>query len=316
MEKKWINKSTTILMLALIATALWGSAYPTVKLGMEWFGITPDDSASKLLFAGVRFLCAGLIVIIFSSIREKRIIHPTRKELPQIVTLGIVLTSLQEVLYCIGLANTSATKSAILSCSGAFLAVLSAPILVRGERLSTRKIVGCLIGFIGVVVVNGISGLTADTSFTMIGEGCVLLSALAFGLGSAWSKTVAMNATSAPTTVTGYEMLIGGALICLIGPFAGGKLTIASPYAIPMMCYLSVLSALAFSLWTLLLKHNDVGKVAVYNFLVPIFGTAFSGLVLKENIFTAQNLIALALVSAGVIIVNLHVKSRDKLPTA
>ena len=54
MEKKWITKPTTILMLALIATALWGSAYPTVKLGMEWFGITPDDSASKLLFAGVR----------------------------------------------------------------------------------------------------------------------------------------------------------------------------------------------------------------------------------------------------------------------
>jgi len=311
MEKKWINKPTTILLLALIATALWGSSYPTVKLGMEWFGISPEDSASKLLFAGVRFVFAGALVIAFSSIRERRLIHPTRQELPQIVILGIVLTSMQEVFYCIGLANTGAAKSAILSCSGAFLAVLSAPVLVKGEKLTARKVIGCLIGFLGVVVVNGISGLTADSSFTLMGEGCVLISALAFGLGSAWSKTVAVNATSAPTTVTGYEMLIGGALICLIGPFAGGKLTIASPYAIPMMCYLSVLSALAFSLWTLLLKHNDVGKVAVYNFLVPIFGTAFSGLVLKENIFTAQNLIALALVSTGVIIVNLHIKKRS-----
>ena len=111
--------------------------------------------------------------------------------------------------------------------------------------------------------------------------------------------------------LNGIDMTIEkGDVICLIGPFAGGKLTIASPYAIPMMCYLATLSALAFSLWTLLLKHNDVGKVAVYNFMVPIFGTAFSGLVLKENIFTAQNLIALVLVSAGVVIVNLQLKKK------
>jgi len=303
MEKKWITKPFSILLVALVVAVLWGSAYPTVKLGMEWFGIAADDSASKLLFAGVRFTLAGTMVIAFASAQEKRLIRPRRSELGRIVLLGLILTSAQEVFYCIGLANTSASKCAILFCSGTFLAVLSAPLLVKGEKLSARKVLGCLVGFVGVTIVNGITGLTAaDTAFSLMGEGCILIAAMCFGFGSTWSKSV--TAECSPTTVTAYQMLSGGLLLCVIGPAVGGKLTVSAPYALFMMCYLAFLSAGAYSLWTLLLKYNDVGKVTVYNFLVPVFGTALSGLLLREDIFTAQNIAALVLVCAGIVIVN------------
>ena len=50
-------------------------------------------------------------------------------------------------------------------------------------------------------------------------------------------------------------------------------------------------SAAAFSIWTWLLKKFPVGKVTVYNFLVPVFGTALSGIFLHEDVLTVRNLI-------------------------
>ena len=300
MEKKWIQKSSSILLVALVVAVLWGSAYPGVKIGFEWFHIATEDAASKILFAGIRFFLAGAMVVGFASVRERRLIRPTHAELPHVAALGLILTSVQYIFYYIGLAHISASKGAILFSCGTFLAVLSSPLLVRGERLTLRKVLGCCIGFAGVVFVNGGS---VDGGVTLLGEGFILIAAASFGLGSTWSKTVSAN--SSPTMVTGYQMLIGGAVLCILGPLLGGRLTYVTLQGILLLLYLSFLSAAAFSLWTLLLKHNDVGKVTVYNFLVPVFGTALSGIFLHEDVLTLQNLLALALVCLGIVIVNL-----------
>ena len=70
------------------------------------------------------------------------------------------------------------------------------------------------------------------------------------------------------------------------------------------MLYMALLSSVAFTLWTTLLKHNRVGKISVYNFLVPVFGTILSALFLGESIWSWQNILALVLVCAGIYIVN------------
>ena len=67
---------------------------------------------------------------------------------------------------------------------------------------------------------------------------------------------------------------------------------------------MALISTAAFSLWTLLLKYNPVGKVAIYGFTIPVFGVALSGLFLGEQIVTVKNLSALLLVSIGILIVN------------
>jgi len=306
MDKKWITKTSTIVLISLIVAFLWGSAYPAVKIGFELFAIETEDSAAKILFAGIRFFLAGAMVVAFSSCLEKKLIRPTRAELPKIIALGIILTSAQYIFYYIGLAHCEAAKAAILFSGGTFIAVLTTPLIVKGESLSMRKVVGCIIGFAGVIAVNGTD--FASGGITLLGEGFLVIASLCFGLGSTWSKNV--TAGSNPIVVTGYQMLIGGALLCLIGPAVGGRLTTAPLPAIVLLLYMSFLSAAAFSLWTMLLKYNDAGKVMIYNFLVPIFGAALSGIFLHENILTVQNLVSLVLVCVGIVIVNLHVSSK------
>lgn len=105
-------------------------------------------------------------------------------------------------------------------------------------------------------------------------------------------------------TVTAWQTLMGGALLIVIGAVMGGRVGGFTLRSAVLLIYMALLSTVAFSVWTILMKYNPVGKVAVYTFTIPIFGVALSGMILGERVFELKNLIALVLVSIGIIIVN------------
>lgn len=65
--KNFLTKTPVVITLALICCALWGSAFPCIKIGYQMFSIGGNDTASQILFAGIRFLLAGLMVILICS---------------------------------------------------------------------------------------------------------------------------------------------------------------------------------------------------------------------------------------------------------
>ena len=88
------------------------------------------------------------------------------------------------------------------------------------------------------------------------------------------------------------------------GAAMGGRAVPPSGAAWLLLGYLAVLSAMAFTIWTLLLKYNPVAKISIYNSLTPVFGALCSAVVLGERFFSIKNLAALALVCGGVYLVN------------
>ena len=142
-----------------------------------------------------------------------------------------------------------------------------------------------------------------DSQINFLGEGCLLISAFAFALGSIISKEITKIEDN-PMIVTGYQLLIGGAILITLGLIGGGRLHFTSTNATLLFLYLASLSSIAFSLWTTLFKYNPVGKVSVFNFLTPIFGTILSAVILSEDVFKLKNLVALVLVCLGIYIVN------------
>jgi drug/metabolite transporter (DMT)-like permease len=85
----------------------------------------------------------------------------------------------------------------------------------------------------------------------------------------------------------------------------GGRLTAASPFALPMLFYLSVVSAVSYTLWGMLLKYNKPSHIAAYGFMNPVFGVILSALLLKEQVNWLFCCIALLLISAGILYINL-----------
>lgn len=165
-----LQKPYIIALLALLCCALWGSAFPCIKIGYEWFDI--QGAGSQILFAGWRFFLAGVMTFLFFSIKEKKPLTVQKRNIPAVIGQGFQQTTVQYFFFYLGLANTTATKGSVISAANVFFSVIIAHFIVKGEKITLKKAIGCIIGFAGVVAVN----LTPEgfgSSFTLAGEGCV-----------------------------------------------------------------------------------------------------------------------------------------------
>lgn len=203
---------------------------------------------------------------------------------------------------------SSGVKGSILNSIGNFFAVILAHFAFTNDKLTVKKVVGCILGFGGVVLCCFEQGM--DFSFKFQGDGFILIAAFCFALGSVITKKV--TAKSESVMVTGYQLGIGGIIIMIIGLAFGGHIKAPDVSAVLIMVYLSLLSSVAFTVWAALLKYNPVGKISIYCFLNPVFGVILSGVLLGEDIFNIRSLISLLLVSLGIYIVNATIGKEKK----
>lgn len=298
MEKR-LQKPAVVCLLALICCALWGSAFPCIKVGYEWFGI--EGTGSQILFAGYRFFLAGILTFIFGCILEKRILTMKRSSIPYILRQGFLQTTVQYFFFYVGLANTTGTKGSIINASNAFVSIVAAHFMLKNEKMTLQKAIGCILGLAGVVVINLAPGAWG-TGFSLKGEGMVLICTIAYGISTVVLKMI--SDMESPMTITSYQILFGSALLIVIGLALGGHVEGFTAKSTLLLVYMAFISTVAFSIWTMLLKYNPVGKVAIYGFTIPVFGVALSAIFLREEIFSLKNLSALILVSVGILIVN------------
>ena len=300
-KKNTLTKTGIVALLACVCCILWGSAIPVIKTGYRLMEVDAADTASQIVFAGVRFTLAGLLVLIFASIREKKVLIPDRTILKYAVPVCLAQTVGQYFFFYIGVAHTSGVKGGIITGLGNFIAILMACLIVRNERMTGRKMAGCVLGFAGVVVIN-LMGKSLDMGFTFTGEGFILISQVAYGI-----STILINIYSkkvSPVVLSGTQFTMGGIVLFFIGKMMGGHL--GNVTAGGIVFYLAMVSAVAYTLWSVLLAYNDVSKVAIFGFVNPLFSVILSALILGEfrQAFNMGSLIALFLVCVGIYIVN------------
>lgn len=300
--ENFFTKPLNVLLLSILCTVLWGSAYPSIKTGYQLFGLTTEDIPGKLVFAGIRFFVAGLITLAICMLQHKRFVYPERSALKGILMISLTQTVLEYVFFYISMSNITGVKGSILNSSSSFFVVLLAHFFYKNDKITIPKLLGCIIGFGGILMINLNGCNSFDFSFHFMGDGMMLLSGLAFAIGSLLSKNVSQK--SDPMMVTGYQLGFGGLVLVLMGVVTGGSLKSVTLPGVLLLTYMALLSATAFTVWTVLSKYNKISKIAVYNFLTPVFGALLSGLFLGENLFTLKNVLALLLVSIGIFIVN------------
>lgn len=300
-NKKTFTNKKIVALIATLCCFLWGSAYPAVKNGYILFRISPADISSKLVFAGYRFILAGLILLTVAQLSGRKIFAITKDSAFKIFILGLTQTMLQYIFFYVGLANTTGVKGAIMNSMGTFFSVILAHYLYKNDKLSTKKIIGCIIGFLGVMIAN-FSMELFNFSFNIVGEGFIIIAAFIFSASAIYGKKLTQNIDV--ILVTGYNLFMGGVMLACIGLASGGRVNNFTLGSSALLIYMAILSATAFSLWTLLLKYNKVGVVSIYNFLIPIFGVMLSSIFLGENILELKNIVALILVCAGIWLVN------------
>ncbi len=301
-KEHFMQKTIVVWLGALLCCALWGSAFPCIKIGYRLFDIASGDVAAQILFAGCRFTLAGVLALAIGSALNREWLVPKRRSYGRIAKLALLQTVAQYIFFYVGLANTTGVKASIIEGVNVFIAILVASLLFHQEKLSAAKILGCVIGFAGVVLVN-ISGGGLDLEFHFTGEGFIFLSTIAYAFSSVFLKRYSKEDN--PVLLSGWQFVFGGLVMIVCGLLAGGRLFEWSVAGVLMLLYMAVISAVAYSLWGILLKYNPVSKVAVFGFMNPVFGVILSAILLHEgDSIGVMCLVSLALVCAGIYIVN------------
>lgn len=301
-EALFKNKKFAI-PIAIFCTFLWGSAFPVLKVSYRELGILSEDIYAKMLFAGLRFFTAGLLVAVYHYLYRKRL--PAYRETPlkQLIILGLLQTTLQYFFYYIGLGNTTGVKASILQSSSTFMMVILAAMVFPDDRIYLRKALAVLIGFTGILISN----LTESMDFTMTlkGEGFLLISAFVGSLGMIWVKKYCGD--DDPFVLTSGQMLLGS-IILIIAGFIGLEHPLhITGKALILFLYACFISSAAFLLWYFLLKYHKAGEISVYRLFIPIFGALLSVIFLGDP-FTINILIGLILVIAGLFVLNMNGK--------
>ena len=276
MKEQWMQKTVVVWFLAMICCLLWGSAFPCIKIGYKMFHIASADASSQLLFAGCRFFLAGVLVLLLGTSGNFKL---KKTEIPMAMTLAVFQTILQYVFFYMGLAHAT------------------------GVKLTGPKILGCIIGFAGVVLVN-LGGAGLDMSFHWNGEFFILISTVSAACSSAFIKKFSTKAN--PVLLSGWQFMMGGTVLIIMGKLMGGKFQFEGIAPMFLLLYMACISAVAYTLWSLLLKYNPPSRIAVFGFMNPVFGVMLSALLLKEKgqAFSLTGLTSLILVCIGIYIVN------------
>ena len=296
-NKQTLSKPLVVMLLAGLCCLLWGSAIPFINLGYRYFGVSAGDTATQILFGGCRFFLAGFLTILFESVARKSPAFPKRTSWGNVVKLSLAQTIIQYVFFYIGVAHTASAKGAIIQGLQAFTSILIACFIFRTERMNALKWIG------GLVVVNW----TKDgfgSGVRLIGEGFVIISMVASACSTGLIKK--FGQFDSPVVMSGWQFMLGGAVMALGGFAAGGRLVSDNPMAYVVLLYLALLSAVAYSLWAVLLRVNPVSRVAVYTFLQPIFGVILSLLLVDRNSDAPllRYAAALAMICVSIAVVN------------
>ena len=304
-----LQRTLRCALPAIFCNLLWGSAIPFINVGYRLFDIQAGDTGSQLLFAGCRFLLAGILTVVFRSLTLRRAALPSADGWRKAGILSLFQTVGQYLFFYIGVANTASVNASIIQGLNAFVSILMAVYVFRYEKMSPRKALGGVLGVLGIVVVN-LGGSVGD--LRLEGEGFLLLSMVSGAASAGLIKRFGRRED--PVTLSGWQFILGSLALILAGLLTGGRLSPNGAESFGVLGYLAFLSAAAYGLWSVLLKKYPVSRVAVYMFLQPLFGVALGVLLVRQELTRPlwQYALALALVSLSIWMVNRGERSADE----
>ncbi len=308
--KSIFQNKLAVIGIAIFCSVLWGSAFPVLKVSYEELQMDASNPIAQMVFAGIRFLLAGLIILVFLLITDRKHLFVKRSQIHVLILVGLFQTAIEYYFFYNGLGKISGMQGSILSSSGTFLTVILAHFFYKNDRIDSRKAIGILAGLAGIVVVNW--GQAFHFSFQWTGEGFMLLSGLTSAIATIMAKSLAGDIH--PFTLTGWQLTIGSLILLLLGlPQYSDNMITFTPFGWGLLLYAAFLSAVAFALWYSILKYNKAGEISIYKFLVPVSGALLSAMFIPGEKLNEFILAALALVAVGIVAINYRGRERKRM---
>ncbi len=293
------SKLTSTSALAITACLLWSTAFVGVKLGLQY--------TTPLQFGGIRFFLAGLYILPFCG-NIKNSFRLIRKNWKQVIRLGFFQTFLLYALFYTGISMVPASLTAIIIGASPLFSAIIAHILLQDDRLNFRTMGSITLGITGVII---IAASRDNFSWQEGKEFWGILILVVANLAGSIGNVIVVKYRNGlpPILLNSSQLMFGGiSLFILSIPFEGLRFsTNEIPYYISLG-WLSMMSAVAFSIWFVLLMRPGI-KVSVLNvwkFLIPVFGAALSWIILPDDKPEFIAIAGMVFIALSLIVLNAH----------
>ena len=284
-------------LLAITACLLWSSAFVGIKIGLPY--------TTPLQFAGTRFFISGLLVLPVAFYYNPRFWHIFRTNYRFILFLGLLQTFLQYALFYTGIDKVPGSVGAIVIGSGPLFIAIVAHFFVPNDTMTLKKAGIILFGFSGIVLVSVGRSEGIDHAIRLVG----ILILLGNNIISGFSNVIIAleNKKIPPLVLSSVSMIFGGLVLFLFSiPVEGLDL---SPKPLPYylsLGWLSMLSALAISIWVILLKKPGVkvSDLNMWKFLIPVSGAILAWVILPAESPDLLSVLGMIITGVALIIIS------------
>lgn len=280
------------VMLLIFLVVVWGINWPLSKIALDY--------SPPLLFAGIRTVIGGLILILIAlpklqALRLKKLwpIYLTSAVLSIVFYYGFQTIGLQYV--------PAGLFSSIVFLQPVLLGIFSW--LWLGESMYGLKMTGLLLGFLGVASLS-VGGITG--SISLPGIILALASALSWALGTIYLKKNAVRVDM--LWMTAMQITIGGVILLIFGSATEQwtDITWNSSFVLNTLFIAIFVIALGWLVYFKLINEGEAGKVGSFTFLIPLISIGASVVLLNEQI-TWNLVIGLLLIVSSIVMVNVRI---------
>lgn len=291
------REEAKVITAYIAVCILWGSTYLAIRIGVSSF---PPE-----LFAGIRFLIAGLLMLGYAFSRRQKFPETFTDVRRQAVVGLFLLLGGNGIVVFAEQWVYSGIASLILAIVPLFNAVQE-QFLPDVPKLSLRGWLGLLMGFSGVAYLVIDSG---TKSMNVLGVLLLVLAAFSWSVGSVYSQR--FKPSGSTVINIGIQMLSGGIGLIIVGLFRGeASFLHLSIKALGAMAYLIFFgSILGYSSYIYVLQRWPASKAGTYAYVNPIVGVFLGALILGEPI-SFNVIVSSIIILGGVLLVQLSKTGR------
>lgn len=275
----------------ILVCIVWGTTYLAIRIALE--------TVPPMLMAGLRWVAAGLILIVILYLRGERL--PTRSNWGALALIGVLMTSFGNGAVVWAEQTVPSGVAALLIAAIPFWMVGVERMMPRPDTIRPLRLAGLLVGFTGVVLLVW-PELTHPTGGSLLGVAATQLACAGWALGSAYSRR--RSADENVIASAAVQMVFGGLALVTVGTVTGEWTRLVfNPRTFGAVSYLVVAGSLgAFSAYLYALKHLPVATVSLYAYVNPIIAVLLGSLILGEP-FSPRLVLAGGVVLAGAMLV-------------
>jgi drug/metabolite transporter (DMT)-like permease len=270
--------------LLVVLGAIWGASFLLIEIGLR-------DLAPGLL-AWARIALAALVLMAFAH--ASGALAGLRERLPGIMVLAAVQVAGPFLLIAAGQQEITSSLAGILMTTAPIFGAVLAIWVDHEERSSGLRLVGVILGFVGVVVLLGLD--LDGSAMALLGGLAVVLAGLGYAVGGFIIKHRFGGYQPlgvAAAVMTGSAVWLTPAAIASVPPAAPGAGPLLAVVALGV-----VGTGVAFAIYYELFATVGPARTLIVAYLIPGFAVAYGALLLGESI-TVVTLAGLALILAG-----------------